>query len=197
MNIREFKIGSIVVRTEPSKKGDSSYIGDKLVLINLANGCAYLKILHSYKIYKSLWNEIFTLKLHDFSEGWDFYRDVNSRIDVIESKNESIQFLIDVIERKRYGLSLIIITYYAMKHLFWKNVFSAMLVLLILPLISAYREYQFIKWQKEFEYSKSIFEFRTKKLWWKILKTHYQSWYEKLIRYKEEREKMRSLNTTT
>lgn len=80
--------------------------------------------------------------------------------------------------------------YNAMKRFFWWNVFSATLVLPILPLISAYREWMFIELQKDFECSKWITEFKIREMWQKLIKTHYQSWYEKLRWYKAEREKM-------
>jgi len=68
------------------------------------------------------------------------------------------------------------------------------LVLPILPLVSAYREWQFIEWQKDFECSPWIDDFRIKEMWGKLLKTHYQSRYEKLRWYKAEREKIRLSN---
>ncbi len=84
--------------------------------------------------------------------------------------------------------------YNVMQRFFCWNAFGATLVLPILPLISAYREWQFIEWQKDFECSKWITDFKIKKMWWKLLKTHYQSWYEKIRWYKAEREKMRLSN---
>jgi hypothetical protein len=84
--------------------------------------------------------------------------------------------------------------YNVMQRFFWWNAFGATLVLPILPLVSAYREWQFIEWQKDFECSKWIADFKIKEMWWKLLKTHYQSWFEKLKWYKSEREKMRLSN---
>lgn len=79
--------------------------------------------------------------------------------------------------------------YSVMQRFFWWNAFGATLVLPILPLISAYREWQFIEWQKDFECSKWIADFRIKKMWWKLIKTHYQSWGESLKYYKSYKEK--------
>jgi hypothetical protein len=86
--------------------------------------------------------------------------------------------------------------YNVMRRFFWWNVFGTTLVLPILPMISAYRECRFIEWQKDFDCSKWIVDFRIKQMWWKLLKTHYQSWYEKIRWYKVEREKMRLSNVT-
>ena len=84
--------------------------------------------------------------------------------------------------------------YSVMQRFFWWNAFAATLVLPILTLVSAYREWQFIEWQKDFDCSKWIADFKIKDMWWKLIKTHYQSWYEKLRWYREEREKMRLSN---
>ena len=74
--------------------------------------------------------------------------------------------------------------YSVMQRFFWWNVIGAALALPILPLISAYREWRFIERQKDFEYSKCIAAFRIKDMWWKLIKTHYQSWYERFRLYK-------------
>jgi hypothetical protein len=81
-----------------------------------------------------------------------------------------------------------------MQRFFWWNAFGATLVLPILPLISAYREWRFIEWQKDFECSKWVADFKIKEMWWKLIKTHYQSWCESLKYYKSYKEKRRISN---
>lgn len=83
--------------------------------------------------------------------------------------------------------------YSIMRRFFWWNMIGATLVLPILPLITAYREWRFIEYQKDFDCSKWIVDFRINKMWWKLLKTHYQSWFGKLKWYNAERGKRAKL----
>lgn len=65
-----------------------------------------------------------------------------------------------------------------MDRLFWRNSIYATMLLPMIPLLSAYRERIFIDEEKEFECSN-----------WKLIKVHYQSWYEKLKYYSGYKQK--------
>jgi len=70
-SIHNFKQGDIITRTEPSGRGDRSYMGDKLRFVGIVN---------SHLCYDRLepsWDSggIRTLALDDWSEGWELYID--------------------------------------------------------------------------------------------------------------------------
>lgn len=90
MNIHEFKKGEIITRTEPSAAifggfvniltgqdkpltGDRSYMGDKLEFVGVANGMAYFKQLSSKWGFETNSNELRSLELDAWSEGWEYY----------------------------------------------------------------------------------------------------------------------------
>ena len=81
--IFEFDKGNEVVRVEPSTilgysmqnpdgLRDRSYIGEKLILIGIVNGCIYLKRTNEVDI-KIFGDKMIELPLDIFSEGWDHY----------------------------------------------------------------------------------------------------------------------------
>jgi len=95
-SIFEFNPGDIVTRVEPSvvinKKMfmggmdyDSSHIGEKLVFIGIANGCAYFKPTDSFTYLLEDGGPI-SLELHKFAEGWAHYIDPDI---LIKAKPES------------------------------------------------------------------------------------------------------------
>lgn len=78
MNINEFKIGTQVVRIEASEGiGDRSYIGEKLTLKAIANGCAYFERCEDDFMTKITGTNEMKLRLDWFSNGWDYYQDIN------------------------------------------------------------------------------------------------------------------------
>jgi hypothetical protein len=94
MNIKEFKKGDAVVRVEPTPTtgkyyspftqtveehgGDRSYIGEKLTFIGIANGCAYFDRAEDSFMTKLSGNKRMDLRLVEFSEGWEYWQDVDS-----------------------------------------------------------------------------------------------------------------------
>lgn len=72
MNIREFNRGNIVVRTQRNRRGDGSYIGKKIVFLEIKNGLIYYKFHHSESFSKIL-PEYGTFVLNDWDEGWEQY----------------------------------------------------------------------------------------------------------------------------
>lgn len=78
MNINEFKIGTPVVRIKASEGvGDRSYIGQKLTLKAIANGCAYFERCENDFMTKITRENELKLRLDWFSNGWDYYQDIN------------------------------------------------------------------------------------------------------------------------
>ena len=85
-NINEFKKGDFVTRVEPAKSigmmdvfgnissGDRSYIGDKLIFVGIANGCAYFQRGNEFE--KMMFGDkLLDLPLDIFSDGWDYWID--------------------------------------------------------------------------------------------------------------------------
>ena len=83
--IYEFSPGDIVTRIQPAilisnslfaggMNYDASYVGEKLVFIGIANGCAYFEATDSFT-YLLERGKIIDLPLHKFEEGWAHYID--------------------------------------------------------------------------------------------------------------------------
>ena len=89
MNIKELNHGDKIVRVErtPAEPhiglmgqvenvvGDGSYIGEPLILKDICNGLIYLKRVESDKSLGFDDDEILYLKLCDFGEGWEMWRE--------------------------------------------------------------------------------------------------------------------------
>ena len=84
-SIYDFKPGDIVTRIEPSaiiNKGmfmgglnyDDSYVGEKLIFLGIANGCAYFEPTDSFT-YLIEKGEPISLPIHKFEHGWAHYID--------------------------------------------------------------------------------------------------------------------------
>jgi hypothetical protein len=93
-SIFEFKKGDRVVRVEPTRAlgqslfggpgvRDRSYIGDQLIFVGIANGCAYFKRTDRVEI-AILGNKLIDLSLDIFDEGWDYYIDPNKLLEDID-----------------------------------------------------------------------------------------------------------------
>jgi hypothetical protein len=93
--INEFKKGDIVTRVKPGKElnainffneepmvfgADRSYIGEKLIFVGLANGCAYFKRTNPLEI-RIFGDKLIDLPLDVFEDGWDNWIDPNSLLD--------------------------------------------------------------------------------------------------------------------
>lgn len=92
-SIYDFKSGDIVTRIEPAAlvsggmdfmmpnvRYDCSYIGEKLVFVGTANGCAYFEATESFSYLLEKGQPI-SLGLHRFSEGWAHYIDPRTLVD--------------------------------------------------------------------------------------------------------------------
>lgn len=89
--IYEFNPGDIVTRIQPAgivTQGtflgggisyDSSYIGEKLVFVGIANGCAYFEPTESFSVLLEN-GKLISLRLHKFEEGWAHYIDPRTLI---------------------------------------------------------------------------------------------------------------------
>jgi|AntRauTorcE11897_2_1112592.scaffolds.fasta_scaffold07551_2 hypothetical protein len=87
MNINEFEIGAEIVRVEPSERiGDRSYIGSKLTLKAIANGCVYLDRCEDDAMTKLLGKKGMELPLDIFSNGWEYYQEVDASEESDKSK---------------------------------------------------------------------------------------------------------------
>ncbi len=74
MNIKEFKKGDYIVRIGATDKyGDRSYIGEKLMFVGIANGCAYFDRLECYSFEKKR----IRLELDIWSNNWEYWEDIN------------------------------------------------------------------------------------------------------------------------
>jgi hypothetical protein len=94
MNINEFKIGTPVVRIEASEGiGDRSYIGERLILKAIANGCAYFEICEDDFMSKATGATEMKLRLDWFSNGWDYYQEINK---INNDVNAQIKFNLKV-----------------------------------------------------------------------------------------------------
>lgn len=68
MNIQNFKKGDKITRIEPTiGVGDRSYIGECLIFVGILNACIYYYSLN----HTNLRN----LKMIEWAEGWDYYKD--------------------------------------------------------------------------------------------------------------------------
>lgn len=76
MNINKFKKGDKITRIEPTPVvGDRSYIGDCLMFIGIENACIYY--YHSGDENPRMRK----LKMVEFANGWDYYKDPMNLID--------------------------------------------------------------------------------------------------------------------
>lgn len=86
-SIRDFKPGDIVTRVEPATtvesgglftmggiRYDSNYIGEKLIYLGIANGCAYFEPTDELSIALEKGVPI-RLMLYKFEDGWAHYID--------------------------------------------------------------------------------------------------------------------------
>ncbi len=102
INIKTFKKHDIVTRVEPAKElqnnktdlftslifgntingGDRSYIGDKLIFIGVANGCAYFKQSDYSKYgFGVSSDKLIDLPLDIWSDGWELWIDPKTLLD--------------------------------------------------------------------------------------------------------------------
>jgi hypothetical protein len=89
MNISEFKKGDNVVRTEASAgRRDRSYMGEKLTLVGIVNGCAYFDRAEDSFMTKITGTDRISLILDLWSEGWEYWQDVES----LEENNVAIKY---------------------------------------------------------------------------------------------------------
>jgi hypothetical protein len=89
MNIREFKKGDNVVRTEASAGcGDRSYMGEKLTFIGIANGCVYFDREEDSFMAKMTGTRRTELRLDWWSEGWEYWQDIDS----LENPNGQVKY---------------------------------------------------------------------------------------------------------
>ena len=110
MNIREFKKGQSVVRTEPAKSlgnsihfltgelislgGDRSYLGEELIFVGIANGKAYFKPISKFHTM-IFGDELLGLPLDIWSDGWELYVNPNT---LLESEETIINLSKDNLE---------------------------------------------------------------------------------------------------
>jgi hypothetical protein len=84
-SIYDFNPGDIITRIEPSARinqsmfmggldYDDSYIGEKLVFVGIANGCAYFEATNRFTFLIEK-GELISLELHKFEHGWAHYID--------------------------------------------------------------------------------------------------------------------------
>lgn len=84
-SIYDFNPGDIVTRIEPTVRinkamfmggldYDCSYVGEKLVFIGLANGCAYFESTESFAFLLGK-RKLIDLPIHKFEMGWAHYID--------------------------------------------------------------------------------------------------------------------------
>ncbi len=84
-SIYDFTPGDIVTRVEPSAiinknmfmgglDYDESYIGEKLVFVGIANGCAYFEATDKFTFLVEK-GELISLEIHRFEHGWAHYID--------------------------------------------------------------------------------------------------------------------------
>lgn len=77
MNIKDFKRGDLVVRTESvlyfTGARDRSYIGEPMEFIKSCNGCAYLKVLDG-----PMTGHIVKLPLDVWQYGWDLFETIEA-----------------------------------------------------------------------------------------------------------------------
>lgn len=110
-SIYDFNKGDEVVRVEPSKvigsggfhpKGqrDRSYIGDKLIFVGIANGCAYLK--RTGIKAKIFGDDLLDLPLDIYDEGWDYYIDPQTLVDDIIPLHSLERALMLALEKEDY-----------------------------------------------------------------------------------------------
>ncbi len=101
MNISEFNHGDEIVRVEPTPTqesqglfgshaigGDTSYIGEKLVLSDVCNGLIYLATTKEDKFLEKPIGATITLTHHTFGEGWEKWREPIVAILNGDQKNE-------------------------------------------------------------------------------------------------------------
>jgi hypothetical protein len=71
-SIHNFKQGDIITRVEPSKNGDRSYMGDKMIFIGIANAQIYYENPESItaRITGTIMSKV---ALDQWSEGWELY----------------------------------------------------------------------------------------------------------------------------
>lgn len=90
MNISEFKKGDFIVRTKLVGNNENAYIGEKMIIIGIANGLIYFK--------RSKGNKELQIQECKFSEGWEYWVEPPTLDLPVEVKKEEI---IDVEELKR------------------------------------------------------------------------------------------------
>ncbi len=68
MNIKQFKEGDLITRSEAAHGGDRSYMGDEIEYVGIENGMIAL-------VSKDFCDEFRALKLRTdwWSEGWDYF----------------------------------------------------------------------------------------------------------------------------
>lgn len=71
-SIHNFKQGDVITRVKPSKNGDRSYMGDRLIFIGITNSQIYYENPKSI-IGRVTGTMISNLSLDQWSEGWELY----------------------------------------------------------------------------------------------------------------------------
>lgn len=88
-SIHNFKQGDIITRIEPSKNGDRSYMGDKMIFIGIANAQIYYE--NSSGITSILTGAtMFNLSLDQWSEGWELYVDPRTLLTKVTLTGDAI-----------------------------------------------------------------------------------------------------------
>ena len=99
-SIYDFNSGDIVTRIEPAVivnksmflgglNYDNSFVGEKLIFLGIANGCAYFEPTDSFSYLLEKGKPI-SLELHRFEEGWAHYIDPITFIGLKTSKYVSM-----------------------------------------------------------------------------------------------------------
>ena len=94
--VYDFKKNDVVTRIKPAKSfgktidiltgnevelgGDRSYIGEKLIFVGIANGCAYFKRTDPIEL-KIFVDKLIGLELDVFDGGWDYWIDPETLLD--------------------------------------------------------------------------------------------------------------------
>jgi len=125
--VYDFKKNDVVTRVKPAKSfgktidilsgqeielgGDRSYIGEKLIFVGIANGCAYFKRTDAVEL-RIFGDKLIDLELDVFDEGWDFWIDpetlLDSKIDystISMSKKEIEEKIIQALQEENYELA--------------------------------------------------------------------------------------------
>ena len=93
-SILDFKKGDIIAKIEPSpiegpfgRGRDTTFIGQKLIFLGIANGCIYLE--RTTTIEKLMQGQTFFIPLSLYEMGWNYYEEP----EFLKGKDDMISFL--------------------------------------------------------------------------------------------------------